>query len=448
MFTPRTFRILILTALAVVLAAIPVLGQMDWRKLSPGTSPAARKDHAMAYDAIRYKVVLHGGCCVYGDTWVWDGKTWTDCRKWDLGDRWGHAMAYDALRQRIVVSCGQGHVKVVNDTWEWDGNTWTRQTPPTSPPDRAYHAMAYDAARQRVILFGGRGGSPSFPYLNDTWKWDGKTWTQCGVVTGPSNRAHHAMAYDVARKRLVLFGGEYSAGLLNDTWEWDGNTWSRCTPTSSPTVRYRHAMAFDAARHRIVLFGGSGVAGVLGDTWEWDGRTWMQRMTTASPPARSLHNMTYDSACGAVVLFGGTDGSKDLRDTWEYAPRDLTASARFISVSTGGNIKMFLDAGTTHKGKFYIVLGTMSGTVPGLKHGSLELLLFPDDYFMFTFLSPNTLIANSLGTLDLSGQATATVQVPKGLPTALIGLRFYHAYIVFKTSIDYASTPVPLTFGP
>jgi hypothetical protein len=32
---------------------------------------------------------------------------------------------------------------------------WSQRTPAVSPPARDRHALAYDAARQRVILFGG-----------------------------------------------------------------------------------------------------------------------------------------------------------------------------------------------------------------------------------------------------------------------------------------------------
>lgn len=41
------------------------------------------------------------------------------------------------------------------DTWEWDGATWTRIMGGIVPPQRANHALAYDAARARVLLFGG-----------------------------------------------------------------------------------------------------------------------------------------------------------------------------------------------------------------------------------------------------------------------------------------------------
>ena len=34
-------------------------------------------------------------------------------------------------------------------------------------------------------------------------------------------------AFDEARNRVVIFGGDDDRGLLSDTWEWDGETWAR-----------------------------------------------------------------------------------------------------------------------------------------------------------------------------------------------------------------------------
>ena len=49
------------------------------------------------------------------------------------------------------------------------------------------------------------------------------TWTQIRPATSPSARHSHAMAYDLARQRTVLFGGTaYFGGLHQaDTWEWE-----------------------------------------------------------------------------------------------------------------------------------------------------------------------------------------------------------------------------------
>jgi hypothetical protein len=64
----------------------------------------------------------------------------------------------------------------------------------------------YDAARRRVVLFDGYTGSLN-PVFSDTWEWDGSTWVQRTPNTVRSGRAGHALAYDSARGRVVLFGG-------------------------------------------------------------------------------------------------------------------------------------------------------------------------------------------------------------------------------------------------
>jgi hypothetical protein len=173
--------------------------------------------------------------------------------------------------------------------------------------------MAYDAARQRVVLFGGFSQYSGHHNLSDTWEWDGSTWSQRSPVTSPSARGEHAMAYDAARQRIVLFGGVFDDGTvsgssLSETWEWDGSAWSQRSPATSPSARSGHAMAYDAARQRIVIFGGRGPA----DTWEWDGSTWSQRMPVTSPPPGG-GAMAYDEARQRLTLFNGLA-------TWVFLP--------------------------------------------------------------------------------------------------------------------------------
>lgn len=132
---------------------------------------------------------------------------------------------------------------------------------------------------------------------------------------GPPPAVTHAMAYDSARGRVVLFGGYNDMSLLGNTWEWDGSEWTQ-PASSGPSPRWDHAMAYDAVRQRVVLFGGDD--GLFNcDTWEWDGSEWTQRATTGPPP-RAGHAMAYHSALGRVVLFGGLDSKFNiLGDTWE-----------------------------------------------------------------------------------------------------------------------------------
>ena len=105
------------------------------------------------------------------------------------------------------------------DTWIWDGAAWIQQTPTASPLARSFASMAYDAATGTVVLFGGFNESISASLLNDTWTWDGTTWTQQAPVHHPSAREGAPMAYDAATSTAVLFGG-VGPHLFGDTWTW------------------------------------------------------------------------------------------------------------------------------------------------------------------------------------------------------------------------------------
>jgi hypothetical protein len=75
------------------------------------------------------------------------------------------------------------------------------------------------------------------------------------------------MVYDLATGNIILSGGGGSK-VLNDTWTWDGTTWTNQAPATSPHARYVASMAYDPATRNVVLFGGFG-EGALGDTWTW-----------------------------------------------------------------------------------------------------------------------------------------------------------------------------------
>ena len=195
--------------------------------------------------------------------------------------------------------------------------SWVQVTPATSPPSRHGHAMAYDTARQRVVLFGGET-IPHGVLLGDTWEWDGTTWAERTAASGdPPPRIGHALAYDVARARTVLFGAATA-----DTWEWDGTAWQARTPATSPPVLSYFPMAYDVARARTILYGGEESTGhASATTWEWDGSTWSETLFT--PGANIGGAMAYDPGLGEVVLIGdGASSSQGpaplLQGMWDW----------------------------------------------------------------------------------------------------------------------------------
>ena len=90
--------------------------------------------------------------------------------------------------------------------------------------------MAFDRRSGVVLLYGGNGvkaqAGPGFSVLEDMWAWDGKAWTEIKSL-GPGKRFMHAMAYDAARDRTILYGGSDGPQTFADTWEWDGKRWTR-----------------------------------------------------------------------------------------------------------------------------------------------------------------------------------------------------------------------------
>jgi hypothetical protein len=208
---------------------------------------------------------------------------------------------------------GYSTSELLGDTWEYKNGTWQPLTPASSPGVR--YRAGLGSYQGTVVLFGGYGltttSASSAAYLNDTWIWDGTTWTPKQPAHKPPTR--YSPAIGTLNDRLFMFGG-YNGSALNDTWEWDGTDWIDRTTTTRPSARDGAAIA-NVGGERLVLFGAGG-----GDTWEWNGAEWMQRTPALSPSSRQyLKSASLD---GGVILFGGATGqstsSTYYDDTWRW----------------------------------------------------------------------------------------------------------------------------------
>jgi mannan endo-1,4-beta-mannosidase len=304
----------------------------SWTQLA-ATGPAARNRAVMVYDEAQGNVVLFGGQAssgVLNDTWTWNGTTWTQQQPASSPPaRAAAGAAYDRVHGRVLVFGGvisaNGKLTYFGDTWSWDGTTWTQLHPASSPSARQLADMAFDPTGQQVVLFGGHNGVP----LGDTWTWNGTTWTQrLGAVT-PTPRVESSMATDEATSNVVLFGGFGIDGTEDsDTWTWSNGAWTQLSPFPSPSARSGAAMAYDAAQSHLVLFGGGccsyPATSTDADTWTFDGNHW----TLASfntPSARQYAAAATAGAQGSVLLFGGLTSSGNGQDTWQWNDNALPA---------------------------------------------------------------------------------------------------------------------------
>src|SRR5690349_2511224 len=114
--------------------------------------------------------------------------------------------------------------------------TWTNWRPDLSL--RLGSAIVTDVARNRVLLFGGDASPPD----GNTYAWDGREWIVV-ATSGPSPRSNPGLAYDAVRQRVVLYGGNNGGTEL---WEWDGSSWTQILPPGSrPGSIAGPAMAYD-----------------------------------------------------------------------------------------------------------------------------------------------------------------------------------------------------------
>ena len=122
-----------------------------------------------------------------------------------------------------------------NNTWTYDGTTWTEQSPAVQPPLVYAASAVFDPGLQGVVLFGGGSGGED---QNSTWLWDqvAVTWTRLFPAQSPPAREGAGMAYDPILGHVILFGGQDNNKLFNDTWELISTVTPTPTPSPSPTA--------------------------------------------------------------------------------------------------------------------------------------------------------------------------------------------------------------------
>ena len=152
-----------------------------------------------------------------------------------------------------------------------------------------------------------------------------------------------------------------------------------------------------------------------------------------------------------VILCHGNNGSICSAPVTVTVVPSLVATPPALSLATGGVQQITVDASPLAAGSFYLIAGTLSGTVPGVVVGPFVVPLNLDSWFVFTFQNPNTFpLGGFQGFLDAAGTATATFTLPAGLPPSLAGLVVHHAVGIVTPAgvIAGVSGPASLTLVP
>jgi hypothetical protein len=316
-----------------------------WDSSEPTVTPGARESAAAAWLPWLGRALLFGGTAgdghrgLLGDSWLWNG-TWRRLEGrvarspgYSLAQagsaiaepppRTGHTLAAGYVtrttpyRDIALLFGGEGEGRLLSDTWSFDTALSEWVLWPASdlndPTPRTQHAMSLSPLTG-YLMFGGLSGAG---VLQETWHitpnesstggaWENRT----SFGTNPPARYGHAMATDVMRRQILLFGGRDATQVFGDTWVYDTTslTWTRLTPPVSPRARFGHAMTYDSERQKIVLTGGASSTpdAALGDTWEWDFDTATWRpIPVPEHVGRAGHSLWFEPGAARLVAYGG-----------------------------------------------------------------------------------------------------------------------------------------------
>jgi hypothetical protein len=184
-----------------------------------------------------------------------------------------------------------------------------------------------------------------------------------------------------------------------------------------------------------------------GMTWLYSGKT-----------GKIIH--TFD---GAVLGFDARevssagdangDGVGDLLildRVYSGAHLSCASDRRLHSLSKGGRQLLFLDAQGARAGQPFLLAGTLSGTRPGMVIGGHTVPLNPDALTAISLTNTNRYpYVNSNGRLGPFGRSVASITLPPGLSSALLGVTMHHAFITWSDTtgqVTHASNAAPLHF--
>ena len=176
-----------------------------------------------------------------------------------------------------------------------------RETCAACPMSSFGYALAYYPPARQVLLFGG------IDNYDNTWLWNYTGWTLAHPSASPPGRFDAAVAYDPVMHVVLLYGGRLAPGqVVDDTWAWDGKTWTQLdTGPGNPPPDEGGVMAWDQRLATMVLVvPGPSVATPHPETWIWTGTHWSRQLSGDFPPNTSLGPIAFDPVSNSLLGVG------------------------------------------------------------------------------------------------------------------------------------------------
>jgi hypothetical protein len=336
---------------ASVVAAVALFSARGHAGIQPGTTanwsiafppsldggPGVRLRHVMVDDTTDQVILMAGGMgdggfpffqpIFFDDAWTTDGLTgWTQ-----TGTLPG-PVASPAATYANTTANGPGILLSTGGTWNdagyqpasfgqaylWTGatNAWNLEA--NAPTPRIGAAVAYDPTQQVAVLFGGFDPT-SMTSLQDTWQWDGTTWTKLVPLDSPTPRFDAVMVYDQPSSMFLMYGGDNSVPgnppgsqmCMDELWAWDGGDWGPIAAgTNALDKRCGASMVYDLTDGVTLLFGGLEAPELPpagGELVAWVGTGWqaIPVLNGLIPPPRALAGFAWGGQQAAGFVYGG-----------------------------------------------------------------------------------------------------------------------------------------------
>lgn len=177
---------------------------------------------------------------------------------------------------------------------------------------------------------------------------------------------------------------------------------------------------------------------------------WSASWPDPTPTALSMANAGPDAE-GRIAFELPAASPLALNQLVSIQVADFSGTPSALSLQAGGTQSLELRAGLDHAGEPHLILGSLTGTSPGLPlGGGLLLPLSFDTYTLLSLTQPSAgPVQGALGSLSPTGTQTASLSLPSGSPPSLAGQSLFHAYVTWNASgLSSVSQAVALELLP
>jgi len=338
--------------------------------------------------------------------------------------------------------------------YERSGTNWTEVQKLTASDGNFDDRFGFDVSvAGNTILVGAYGTDPAGPQSGSAYVFEriGGTWveTQKLLPSDGSADSRFGISMDLDPTR-ALIGANFDSQVATGAgaayvFEKIAGTWTEVSKLvaadSGVGDFFGDSVSIQGDRAIVGAFNNDEVGPDAGAVYQYErapGGGWNETSKFFSSDIAGS-----DTFGNAVSLSGNTmlitsrhddDQGDDSGSAYFFSIDSRTEMAQdksIISLSGGGAVTFDISTCPPRAGDIYALLGSISGTSPGIDMGLFTVPLNPDAYFFISVTAANTYpFANSSAFLDGAGTAQASFGLAAGTDSSLAGSILYHAVVI------------------